>query len=115
MDLKCRKTQCKYNNYFTCKAKNITVNLGTKCETFENDPQKETKDTSRCMFEETPKYAPHREKKSLKVGCSATGCLFNENGNCIANGLTINAINETPLCVTFIKKWLFCYNYFQCA
>jgi len=104
MDLKCRKTQCKYNNCFTCKAKNITVSEKTKCDTFELDENKDLRDTSKCMFEEAPSYSPHREKKSLKIGCSATKCLFNEKGNCIANGLTINAIDEAPLCMTFIKN-----------
>ena len=105
MDLKCRKTQCKYNNGFTCVARGgITVSEHTRCDTFELDENKDIRDTSRCMFEEAPTYAPHREKKSLKVGCSASKCLFNENGNCIANGLTINAIAESPLCMTFIKK-----------
>ncbi|MBO7527234.1 MAG: DUF1540 domain-containing protein [Clostridia bacterium] len=104
MDLKCRKTKCKYNNGFTCKAKSITVSEKTECDTYECDSEKDTRDTSRCMFEEAPAYSPHREKKSLKVGCSATKCLFNENGICIANGLTINAIAENPLCMTYIKQ-----------
>lgn len=102
MDLKCRKTTCKYNNCYTCQAKNISISNKPTCETFDNDETKTVQDTSRCMFEEAPTYAPHREKKSLKVACSAK-CLFNESGFCVANGLTINPINECPYCMTFIK------------
>lgn len=102
MDLKCRKTNCKYNNYYTCMAHNISIANKLSCETFDLDEAKETKDTSRCMFEEAPTYAPHREKKHLRVACAAK-CLFNEQGVCVANGLTINPISECPLCMTFIK------------
>lgn len=102
MDLKCRKTTCKYNDYYTCQARNIAVSSKPTCETFDNDDTKEPRDTSRCMFEEAPTYAPHREKKSLRVACAAK-CLFNEQGVCVANGLTINPLNETPYCMTYIK------------
>ena len=102
MDLKCRKTTCTYNNNYTCQAKGIAITNKLACETFAQDETKEVQDTSRCMFEEAPKYAPHREKKSLKVNCMAK-CLFNENGSCVANGLTINPVNECPFCMTHIK------------
>lgn len=102
MDLKCRKTTCKFNNNYTCNAKSINVTSRLACDTFSFDETKEVRDTSRCMFEEAPTYAPHREKRRQTVDCSAK-CLFNENGTCVANGLTINAINECPLCMTFIK------------
>ena len=102
MDLKCRKTTCKYNNYYTCTAKSIAVQTDLLCDSFENDATKKVRDTSRCMFEEAPTYAPHREKKSMRVACAAK-CLFNEQGVCVANGLTINSINENPLCMTHIN------------
>ena len=102
MDLKCRKTTCKYNDHFSCQAKNIEVSSNLSCETFEKDPGKIVRDTSICMFEEAPKYAPHRAKKHMRVACSAK-CLFNDQGTCTANGLTVNAIKECPCCMTFLK------------
>lgn len=102
MDLKCRKQSCRYNNHFTCRAKNISVSTKLDCESFQNDSCKNIRDTSMCMFDEAPLYAPHREKKGMRVACSAK-CLFNEQGTCVANGLTINAINENPECMTHIK------------
>ena len=102
MDLKCRKTTCKYNNYYTCRAKSIAIAGGLECRSFILDPGKQVKDSSRCLFEEAPKYAPHREKKGMRVACAAK-CLFNEQGVCVANGLTINSINDEPLCITYIK------------
>lgn len=102
MDLKCRKTTCKYNNYYTCTARNIAIADKLECNSFVLDASKQVKDTSRCMFEEAPKYAPHREKKHMRVACSAK-CLFNEQGVCVANGLTVNSINDKPYCITYIK------------
>lgn len=102
MDLKCRKTTCKYNSYYTCRAKNIAIANELSCRSFVLDPTKQVKDTSRCLFEEVPIYAPYREKKTMRVACSAK-CLFNEQGVCVANGLTVNSINDNPICITHIK------------
>ena len=102
MDLKCRKLSCKYNNYHTCMAKNLSITTDIKCDSYEHDENKQVRDTSRCMFDEAPKYAPHREKKNMRVACAAK-CLFNEQGVCVANGLTINSLNDCPYCLTYIK------------
>lgn len=102
MDLKCRKLVCKYNNHYTCTAKNIAISTDFSCESYKKDHEKQVKDTSRCMFEEAPSYAPHREKKSMRIACKAR-CLFNEQGVCVANGLTLNAICECPYCITHIN------------
>ena len=67
MDLKCRKTACAYNHNFTCRAKNLSISRKVECESYKHDPDKDIRDTSRCMFQEAPKYAPHREKKGMRV------------------------------------------------
>ena len=102
MDLKCRKTTCKYNNYYTCTAKNIAIANELECRSFVLEPSKQVKDASRCLFEEAPTYAPYREKKGVRVACAAK-CLFNEQGVCVANGLTVNSICDTAYCITHIK------------
>lgn len=102
MDLKCRKLNCKYNNFYTCVAKAVSISPIISCESFELDPNKKVRDVSRCMFEEAPTYAPYREKKKMRIACKAE-CLFNEQGVCVANGLTVNPVDECPLCITHIK------------
>lgn len=102
MDLKCRKQSCRFNNCFSCMAHNLCVSSKLECETFKNDPDKNIRDTSKCMFDEPPTYAPHRAKQHMRVTCAAK-CLFNDKGICIANGLTINSVDEKPYCVTHIK------------
>ena len=102
MDLKCRKTTCKYNNYYTCIAKSIAIANELECRSFVLEPSKQVKDASRCLFEEAPTYAPYREKKGTRVACAAK-CLFNEQGVCVANGLTVNSVKDIPCCITHIN------------
>lgn len=102
MDIRCRKTKCAYNKNFTCLAKTIHITERLYCATFSktNNPEP---DTSRRLFEKEPVYAPFRECKTLALTCSAK-CLFNDKKKCKANGITINALDEKPLCVTFLRK-----------
>ena len=102
MDLKCRKLTCKFNDHYTCRAKNLAINHEIKCISFDIDPDKTEKDFSRCLFEEAPTYSSHREKKNLRISCGAK-CLFNEQGVCVANGLTIKSVLNCPICMTHIK------------
>lgn len=102
MDIRCRKTTCKYNDHFTCKAKDIKISKKIVCTAFEktsSTPDDVTKD----IFSKPPKYAPMRNSKTLNIYCDAR-CLFNNNGICSANGITVNDIKNCPLCVTFLEK-----------
>ena len=93
MDIRCRKRQCKYNDRFTCRAKDISV----------SEKSKEVEDTTQSLFSKTPDYAPQRDSKTMTITCRAN-CLFNRNGKCVSNGITLNAIKEKPYCVSFLKK-----------
>jgi hypothetical protein len=46
--------------------------------------------------------AEYRHNKKLTLRCKAH-CLFNNQCKCIANGITVNPINEVPKCITFLK------------
>lgn len=103
MDIRCRKTSCKYNNKYTCKAKEILIKKNVECEKYE-DGHKPVEDKTQLMFsEKPPQYAPQRDSATIEIGCRAH-CLFNCDGKCVANGITLNDINEKPLCVTFLRK-----------
>lgn len=102
MDIRCRKTKCKYNDRYTCKAKNILIGQGDLCETYQDSGDK-TKDVSKKIFRKTPQYAPQRDTNKMKIECE-NNCLFNKEGRCIANGITINDIKEKPCCMTILGK-----------
>lgn len=108
MDIRCRKTTCKYNKTHTCMAKGILVESDAKCDTYEVDSQKEIEennkdnDMSRTLFEGKIKHAPHRARKNIVIKCNAD-CLFNKEGKCMANGITVNDL-KSPYCISFFKK-----------
>lgn len=104
MDIRCRKNLCRFNDRFTCKAKEILISKRVTCSTFERDENKEeVQDVTKHLFEREPKYAPQRDSKTLKIECKAD-CLFNHNGKCVSNGITLNSINECLYCVSFLKN-----------
>ena len=102
MDIRCRKTGCVYNDKYTCKAKEILIKKNVECSKYEagNKPVDKTK----WMFTETPpEYAPQRDSATIVIDCKAH-CLFNQDGKCVANGITLNDIKEKPLCMTFLRE-----------
>ncbi len=103
MDIRCRKTKCFYNDKYTCRAKEILIKTNTECDRYEKG-DKPAVDKTKWMFTDSPpEYAPQRDSATLQIDCKAK-CLFNENGKCVANGITINDLKEKPLCVTFLHE-----------
>jgi len=102
MDIRCRKTDCKYNDRLTCTAHGILVSKKIACTQFDGIDGKGA-DYSRKIFDdEPPVFADYRHTKNLNLKCDAK-CLFNRDGNCIANGITVNDIDGTAKCITFNK------------
>lgn len=104
MDLRCRKTTCKYNQDLTCMANNVDITSKTICHTFEEDKTKEAKDFSKLIFSDNPpKVCDYRHLGDMNLVCNAK-CLFNRSGHCIANGITVNsAYTPAPKCITHMK------------
>ena len=102
MDIRCRKTTCKFNDRYTCKAKGILVDRKVLCSTYEKSDKPEI-DTTKHLFEREPDYAPQRDSKALSILCH-TDCLFNKDGVCVSNGITVNSLAEKPYCVSYLKK-----------
>lgn len=103
MDIRCRKTTCVYNDRYTCKAKDIMVTNDVQCSTYQYDEsKKDVIDVTKHLFEREPNFAPQRDSKTIEIKCKAN-CLFNHNGACVSNGITLNSIKEKPYCVSFLK------------
>lgn len=103
MDIRCRKTSCSFNNDYTCKAKEILIKKNGECAKFEKGNKPAVDKTKWLFTDKAPKYAKQRNRSTLEIGCNAH-CLFNDNGKCVANGITLNDLKEKPLCVTFLRK-----------
>ncbi len=102
MDIRCRKTDCKYNEGLVCKSDKTKIEPNLNCSIYKKDIAKQT-DISKNIFEGDYKIAPYKHNKKLCLECDAD-CLFNKNKNCIANGITINDVEDNPLCITYMKK-----------
>ena len=104
MDLRCRKTGCKYNKDLTCLANKIDISNKGSCKTYIEEKGKEIADfSSRIFSDNPPKVADYRHLKNICLTCSAR-CLFNRNGSCISNGITVNAATTIePKCITYMK------------
>ena len=104
MDLRCRKTNCKFNHNLTCTAKDIKISEKTVCMDYTLERGKGSIDFSKMIFTENmPKIDDYKHLKDMCLKCDAK-CLFNCETHCIANGITINmSSNDTPKCMTFMK------------
>ena len=102
MDIRCRKLNCKYNDRFTCRAKELLVKRDGNCAVYEKT-DKEVHDVSKSLFSKNHNYAPQRDVKRFKIECDAP-CILKKEGRCIANGITINDWKEKPVCMTIVKK-----------
>ncbi|MBE5746100.1 MAG: DUF1540 domain-containing protein [Clostridiales bacterium] len=107
MDIKCKKCDCKHNKGCTCCAEKIKVGKNIDCETYEfseYNSQNFKQYTSKNMFE-ISSLEPQISHKDVKIYCDAK-CLFNKQGICHANGITVLESNydNMPNCVTQINK-----------
>lgn len=107
MDIKCKKCDCKFNKGCCCTAKRVKVGTNIDCETYEySKTQIENlkQYTSKNMYEISKPLSPHEANKEVKIFCDAK-CLFNNNGVCHSNGITVlEKKNKIPYCVTQMDK-----------
>lgn len=135
MYIRCRKTTCEFNNNHTCMAKEISIGENICCSSYKlaeelsgtpNNKQGKEKsqkvgdntknlsdkevsklkkdDYSKKMFKKEQKNAPFRNRKTINIDCKAN-CLFNNNGVCRANGITVNDTQtEKPVCMGYLEK-----------
>ena len=104
MDIRCRRTICKNNKGHTCFAGYVSVGSHAVCKSFEKD-EKKTKDEldfTKKMFEVAPDYENSRHIKNVCLKCEARRCLFNNDGKCRANGITVIDDHEKARCGSFI-------------
>ena len=105
MDLKCKKMNCKHNNGCACMSRGIKIEYNCECGTFEkneNLTEKQRQDISRDMFEVALDIHPFRHSRNMSIECSAE-CLFNKNGICKANGISVMNGRDSGVCITNIE------------
>ena len=97
-DIKCALKECKYNRGYCCCSKQISVSASTDCTTYSPDEKKK-----RSSFESSNEFTKANYSVDTFVSCSAP-CLFNRDGKCYANGITVSTEKNSVSCLTFVKK-----------
>ncbi len=96
-DLKCRREGCQFNQNCCCTAKKITVGKTANCQSYVPSEDYHKKEKS--------KLKQRALRCTTMVDCKATGCIFNTAGKCIANGITVETLdNNEPECCTIKLK-----------
>lgn len=96
VDLKCKCGKCEHNVNCNCNAHHIVIDRRTKCQTFSL-----SKDENKTEFSD--EIAQPLVRPSTEVMCDAV-CLFNNEGKCLANGITVLNENGSVECSTFLNK-----------
>jgi len=106
MDIKCRRTTCCFNKGHTCCAVKVDITSKAVCCTYQknNEVEEDDVDLSKHMFESAPEYANSRNIKNVCLLCNARCCLFNQEGKCRANGITVVDQNEESKGGSFILE-----------
>ena len=97
-DLKCGLTECKYNNAYSCCARQIEVTGQADCKTFEK-----TDDKRKELFEAGEDFDKRNFSVDTQVSCKAD-CLFNKESICCASGITVlGDLQYDAVCATYMK------------
>ena len=103
MNFSCRKLKCEHNCNCVCKLKNIEISHNLDCKMHKED-NKKVEDKTKTMFDKVPEFSNFVHHEEVKISCSAQ-CIFNTNGQCMANGIIVNETKpDNAICVTFLKK-----------
>lgn len=84
-DLKCSLKDCKFNQGFSCIAKDINVTDGAECSSYIVSKEK----VANRMFEIGSEVGAPDYTVDTLIECRADNCLFNKNSKCVANGITV--------------------------
>ena len=105
MDLKCKKLNCKNNDGCACIKRGIKIDVMCECSSFELNKdlvEKQRQDISRNMFEAAPEMHPFRHNKDINIECAAE-CIFNKDGHCRSNGISVMNGKNSGVCITNIE------------
>lgn len=102
MDIRCRKTDCKHNDKYTCRAKQIKITKNDSCCSYKQG-KKANIEASQELFKGKKLFSKHRDTKNMEISCD-NDCILKHKGKCRANGVTINDLDGKPCCMTYLKK-----------
>ncbi len=96
VDLKCKCGKCEHNSNCNCYARCIMVGASAECKTYQK-----SKDENKTEYSD--EIVQPLVRPSVEVMCRAN-CLFNKQGKCKANGISVQIDNNNVECSTFLPK-----------
>ncbi|MDD4211400.1 MAG: DUF1540 domain-containing protein [Clostridia bacterium] len=105
MDISCKKINCVYNRGMHCHASSIIIGSDLDCKTFLRDDKllSKAKTSNQSMFE-VASLEKDVVNEDVHIDCKASKCLFNREGTCVANGISVLSSRKSAFCTTNIKK-----------
>lgn len=104
MDIKCKKTNCLFNEKTSCIAGEIEVGADLDCKTYQKNEILNTRPGQKT-YTEAGSFDLLNGNKLQKVGCGATKCLFNKAGSCSASNISVlSGRGKSAFCATNIEK-----------
>lgn len=104
MDIVCRKYSCSYNENMKCNRKHLEVNSKSYCKDIEIDKSKPIEDVSKDMFCHEPEIAPYQHCRCVDIKCDSTNCIFNNDKECMSNGIFVGSTKTNAPCNSYQKK-----------
>ena len=104
MDIVCRKYSCTYNKNMKCNRKHLGVSKNAYCADIAIDESNPVEDVSKDMFEHEPEIAPFRHCKCINIKCSSLDCIFNNNTECMSNGIFVGSEKTKAPCNSYQQK-----------
>jgi len=97
-NLKCNATNCAFNQRMECSAGAINIR-GTEAVTTDGTTCSSYVDRNSNSFTNSVNPA---KTNTYNISCEACKCAYNENKNCTADNVSIDA--NTASCDTFIRE-----------
>ncbi|MCC3863603.1 DUF1540 domain-containing protein [Terrisporobacter petrolearius] len=97
-NLKCNATNCAFNQRMECSAGAINIR-GTEAVTTDGTTCSSYVDRNSNSFTNSVNSA---KTNTYNISCEACKCAYNENKNCTADNVSIDA--NTASCDTFIRE-----------
>jgi|GEM_PF-1440341 hypothetical protein len=108
MDVSCKKSICNFNKCLHCSANNIVVSADVNCKTYQKNKKKlpiNAQDASQNLMMEVGNIEKnYKENENVGIKCKARSCMFNREGNCTANGISVLSSRKSAFCATYVKK-----------
>ena len=108
MEIRCKKGNWRHNTGCSCSAHTVEITRGEHCSSYTKDELKENLMIENGnIFQVAEEFVP-KNLKNVPLECQAKSCLYNDQGKCHANGITVidgeSDGCEDADCATYCEK-----------